>query len=67
VNEDDEKLNTSIIEEEDQRSILIIGEFKYYSYQGQGEANICVEDAAAKGHPAETVMEEKEQILKSSQ
>jgi hypothetical protein len=30
VNEDDEKLNTSITKEEDQRSILIIGGIKIF-------------------------------------
>jgi hypothetical protein len=67
VNEDDEKLNTSITEEEDQRSILIIGGIQIFLPSSQGEASICVADAASReGQPVETVIEEKEQILKSS-
>jgi hypothetical protein len=48
VNEDDEKLNTSVTEEEDQRSVLIIGGIKIFLPSSQGEASICVADATKK-------------------
>jgi hypothetical protein len=39
VNEDDEKLNTSITKEEDQRRILIIGGIKIFLPNNHVEAN----------------------------
>jgi hypothetical protein len=57
VNEDDEKLKTSITKEKDQRSILVIGGIQIFLPSSGGEASIGV---------ADTVMEEKERILKPS-
>jgi hypothetical protein len=48
---------------EDQRSILIIGGIEIFLPRSQGEASICVVDAATKGQQVETVMEEEEKIL----
>ena len=45
VNEDDEKLNTSTIKEEDQRCILIIGGIKIFLLISQTLVRICVVDA----------------------
>ena len=45
VNEDDEKLQTSITEKEDQMAILIIGGFDIFLPSVRGEANIEVEEA----------------------
>jgi hypothetical protein len=64
VNEDDEKLQTSTIEEKDQGSILIIGGVEIFLPSGQGEASTDVADATGR-QQAETVMEEEEQILMS--
>jgi hypothetical protein len=49
VNEDDEKLNTLTIKEEDQRSILIIGGIKTFLPNNQVEASAHDESAAKKG------------------
>jgi hypothetical protein len=46
VNEDDEKLNTFTIEEEDQRSILIIGGIKTFLPNSQVETSAHDESAA---------------------
>jgi hypothetical protein len=46
LNEDDEKLDTSIIEEEDQRSVMAIGGVEIFLPSNQGEASICVADVA---------------------
>jgi hypothetical protein len=46
MNEDDEKLNTSTVE--DRRSILIIGGIKIFFSSIQGEASICVAGVAAE-------------------
>jgi hypothetical protein len=62
VNEDDEKLKTSTVNEKDQRIILIIGGVDIFMLIGRGEVNIDVLDAT-EGQQAETVMEE-EKILK---
>jgi hypothetical protein len=60
VNEDDEKLNTSIIEEEDQRSILIIGGIKEFLTSNQVEASAHDESATTEERKlAETVKEEE--------
>jgi hypothetical protein len=64
VNEDDEKSKSSTIEEKDQRIILIIGGVEIFLPRGRGKASIDFADAE-KGQQAETVMEEKEQILMS--
>jgi ERCC4-type nuclease len=64
VNEDDEKLQTSIIEEKDQGSILIIGGVEIFLPSGRGEASTDVADATER-QQTETVKEEKEQILRS--
>jgi hypothetical protein len=45
VNEDDEKLQTSTIEEKDQGSILIIGGVEIFLPSGRGEASIDVVNA----------------------
>jgi hypothetical protein len=45
VNEDDEKLKTSTIEEKDQRTILIIGGVEIFLPRGRGEASTDVADA----------------------
>jgi hypothetical protein len=66
VNEDDEKLNTSITEEEDQRSVLIIGGIQIFLPTSQAEASIGVVDAAER-QPGVTVIGEKEQTSESSQ
>jgi hypothetical protein len=63
VNEDDDKLETSITEEKDQRSILVIGEVEIFLPNNQGEVSIDVVDAT-EGQQDEIVMEEEEQILK---
>jgi hypothetical protein len=64
MNEDDEKLQTFVIEEKDQRSVLIVGGVEIFLPSGQGEASTYVVDVT-EGHPAEIVMGEKEQILNS--
>jgi hypothetical protein len=64
VNEDDDKLKTSVIEEKGQRSFLIIGGIQIFLPSIQGEASTSVADEIG-GKQAETVIEEKEQILKS--
>jgi hypothetical protein len=46
VNEDDDKLKTFTIQEEDQRSILIIGGIKIFLPNSQVEANAHDESAA---------------------
>ena len=60
MNEDDEKLNTSITKEEYHRSVLVIGGIEIFLPRSQGEASMCVVDAATKGQQFETVMEEEE-------
>jgi hypothetical protein len=57
MNEDDEKLNTSVTEEEDQRSTLIIGGIKIFFPSSQGEDRIVVEDETTEGKQIETVIE----------
>jgi hypothetical protein len=68
VNEDDDKLKTFTIQEEDQRSILIIGGIKIFLPNSQVEANAHDESAAEEERqPAETVKEEEmEQTLMST-
>jgi len=69
VNEDDENLDTSTVEEEeDQRNILIIGRIKIFLPNSQGEASIYVAGVKTKGKSMQTVIEEKvkEKILMSS-
>ena len=66
MNEDDEKLNTSITKEEDHRSVLVIGGIEIFLPRSKGEASICVADATIGGQQVEIIMEEKEKILKSS-
>jgi hypothetical protein len=68
VNEADEKLNTSITEEEDQRNVLIVGGIQIFLPRSQAEASISVVGATTKGHPIETIKEEeeKEQTLSFS-
>jgi hypothetical protein len=51
VNEDDDKLNTSTIKEEDHRCILIIGGINKFLPSNQVEAIISVADATTKGQP----------------
>jgi hypothetical protein len=64
VNEDDEKLKTSVTEEEDQRNVLIIGGVNIFLPSDQIKASTGVSDRIER-QPTETVMEEKEQALKS--
>jgi hypothetical protein len=64
VNEDDDKLETFITKEEDQRSILVIGGVEIFLPSSQGEASTDIADAT-EGQQVETVMEKEEQILKS--
>jgi hypothetical protein len=67
VNEDDEKLNTLTIQEEDQRSILIIGGIQIFLPNSPVEARACVADATTEeGQPTVTVMM-KEKISEVSQ
>jgi hypothetical protein len=65
VNEDDEKLRTSTIEDKDQRTILIIGGVEIFLPSSLGEASADVSDAT-EGQQDETVME-MEQVLCLSQ
>jgi hypothetical protein len=68
VNEDDEKLNNSTLEEEDQRSVLIIGGIKIFLPRSQVEASVQVSGATGEIQPVEIVIEEEmDQILKSVQ
>jgi hypothetical protein len=66
VNEDDEDLKTSITEEEDHRSVLVIGGIEIFLPRSKGEASICVADATTKGQQVETVIDAEEQTLKST-
>jgi hypothetical protein len=69
VNEDDEKLNTSTIQKEDQRSILIIRGIKEFLPNNQVEASAHDEGATTveEIHPIETVKEEEmEQTVMST-
>jgi hypothetical protein len=65
VNEDDEKLNTSITKEEDQRSILIIGGIKIFLPNSQVEANAHDESATTEGRNGDCHDEGED--IKSSQ
>jgi len=66
VNEDDEKLNTSTVKEEDQMCILIIRGIKIFLPGSQVEPSICVV-YTTEGQLVETIIkEEMEQILKST-
>jgi hypothetical protein len=57
VNEYDEKLNTLTIQEEDQRSIMIIGGIQIFLPDSPVEARACVADETIEeGQPAMTVM-----------
>jgi hypothetical protein len=64
VNEDDEKLNTSTIKEEDQRCIMIIAGIKLFLPTIQAEASTCVASAAIEGKPTESVKKEEEKEKK---
>jgi hypothetical protein len=67
VNEHRERLNNSIVKEEDQRSILIIGGIKIFLPIMLAEASAQVVGAVeAKIQSAKTVIEEKEKILNST-
>jgi len=63
VNEDDEKLKKSITKEEGQRDILIIGGVEIFLPSDHLEVSIDVASVTER-QPAETMMEEKEQILR---
>jgi hypothetical protein len=71
VNEDDDKLKTCTIREEDQRNLLMIGGIGIFLPFAQEEAEICVADVEAAtteaGQPAETVKEALEQTLEAAQ
>jgi hypothetical protein len=61
VNEDDDKLKTCTIQEEDQKSILMIGGIRVFLPDSPIEARACVADATTEGgQPTETVKEEEE-------
>jgi hypothetical protein len=64
VNEDDEKLKTSVIENKDQMSVLIIGGVEIFLPNDQGEASTYVSGVTER-QPTDIVKEEKEQILRS--
>jgi len=66
MNENDEKMKTSITKEEDKRSILVIGRIQIFLPSNQGEASIFIAEVATKGQQVETIIEEKEQVLKSA-
>jgi hypothetical protein len=51
MNEYDEKLNTSTIQEGDQRSILIIGGIRIFLPGIQAEDSMCVASAVAERQP----------------
>ena len=60
VNEDDDKLKTFTIQEEDQRSLLIIGGIKIFLPNSQVEANAHDESVAEEEiQPIETIKEEE--------
>jgi hypothetical protein len=60
VNEDDEKLNTCTIKEEDQRSILIIGGIKTFLPNSQVEASAHDESVAEEERQSTETVEEEE-------
>jgi hypothetical protein len=67
VNEDDDKLKTFTIQEEDQKSILIIGGIKVFLPNNQEEASAHDESAAVgERQPVVTIMM-KEKISKAAQ
>jgi hypothetical protein len=59
VNEDDEKLQTSVIEEKNQRNVLIIVGTEKFLPRGRGDDSIDVVDATRR-YQVETITEEKE-------
>jgi hypothetical protein len=70
VNEDDDKLKTCIIQEEDQRNILMIGGIGIFLPHSPVEAEICVAYEATtieERQPAMTIKEELEQVLEVAQ
>jgi hypothetical protein len=64
MNEDDEKLQTSITEKGDRKTILIIGGFEIFIPSDRGEASTDVAKAT-EGQSIKTVMEETKYILMS--
>jgi hypothetical protein len=64
VNEDDDKLETFFIEEKGQRRILVIGGIQIFVPIILGETSTGVA-YAIEGQRIDTVMEEKDKILKS--
>ena len=67
VNEDDDKLNTSTIKEENQRCILIIGGIEVFLPHSPDEASTCVADATIEeGYPTMTVIEEEEENMEQT-
>jgi hypothetical protein len=64
VNGDDEKLKIFVAKKEDHRTVLIIGGVEIFLPSRWGEASISIAEAM-KGHQAETVVKEEEQILMS--
>jgi hypothetical protein len=62
VNEDDEKLKNSTIEEKDRMIVMIIGGVKIFLPSDRGEASTDVADAT-EGQQNEVFMGEKEHIL----
>jgi hypothetical protein len=67
VNEDNEKLNTSITKEKDQRSILITGGIKIFLPNSQVEVSAHDESAAGEERQPTVTTMMKEHVLESSQ
>jgi hypothetical protein len=69
VNEDDDKLKTFTIQEDDLRSLIMIGGIKIFLPLAQEEAENCVADAATtEEQPVATIKEKGlEQISEVSQ
>jgi hypothetical protein len=66
VNEDDEKLKTSTVEEKDQGSILVIGGIEVFLPHSLIEARECVADATKRQLAVTVIEEEKEKMLMSA-
>jgi hypothetical protein len=70
VNEDDDKLKTCTIQEEDQRNLLMVGGIRIFLPGSPVEARICVADEGAiarEGQPDATIKGEVEKMLEAAQ
>jgi len=70
VNEDDDKLKTCTIQEEDRRNILMVGWIQIFLPGSQVEARICVADegeTTGEGQPDAIVKGEVEHMLEATQ